>query len=149
MKIFKFILVSLASFIFYSCNTTKFSSLSKYNEFDKSQRYLLFKNDSVGIQSSTFWDFTFPLSNKEVKKIRKGKIPFRNILLYAHTVDPTYEYYIILNNEKSNNLEKEYLRKDTILDGQKISLIATKNIPKSDWNFIMNNIHFKSNSKIK
>jgi len=147
MKIHVFILVVFSCFLFYSCNTNNFSAWSKYNEFDKNQRYLLYKNDSVGIESLTFWDFTFPLSNKEVKKIRKGRIPFNNILLYANTLDPSYEYYILLNNEKNNKLEKKYLRKDTIFDGKTFSFIASKNIPKSDWKFIVSNIHFKSVQK--
>ncbi|MEC5395934.1 hypothetical protein [Bergeyella sp. RCAD1439] len=147
MKIHVFILVVFSYFLFYSCTTNKFSALSKYNEFDESQRYVIYKNDTVGIESRTFGDFTFPVSNKEVKKIRKGRIPFNNILLYANTLNPAYEYYILIDYKKKNRLYKKYLRKDTIVDGKTFSFIASKNIPKSDWKFIVSNIHFKNMQK--
>lgn len=147
MKVRVFILVFFSCFLFYSCTANKFSIWSKYNEFDESQMYVLYKNDSVGIESFTLGDFTFPISNKEIKKIRKGRIPFNNILLYANTSKPAYEYYILLDYEKKNNLEKKYIRKDTIFNGRTFSVIASKNIPKSDWKFIVNNIRFKNIEK--
>ncbi len=144
MKISALVLMIFSCFLFYSCNANKFSVWSKHNEFDKSQMYLLYKNDSVGIESLTFGDFTFPNSNKEVKKIRKGRIPFNNILLYANTSNPAYEYYILVDYKKKKRLDKKYLRKDTIFDGKSFSIVASKNIPKYDWQFIINNIRFKN-----
>ncbi|UZT98906.1 hypothetical protein ODZ84_04860 [Chryseobacterium fluminis] len=141
MKNRSYLLNGFIALLLVSCSSDIFDPLSRYNQFDKTNKYLLYRNDSLGIKSSTFWDFQFPESKKEIKKIRKGRIPFKNILLYAKTDSPSYEYYILLNNDISKS-ESKYLVKDTIIGKKKISLVATKEIPRSDWNFLTKNFHF-------
>lgn len=127
--------------VFTSCTSNNFTHLAKYNAFDETKEYPLYKNDSAKVASSTFGDFKFSKNQKEMKKLKKEKAPFKNILLYARTYQPPYEYYILLNDNMDNSKYKDqYLFKDTIINGNKITLAASKEIPKYDWEFISRNI---------
>lgn len=124
-----------------NCTSNHFSRLAKYNQFDESQEYLLYKNDSAKVASSTFGDFKFSKNQQEIKNLKTEKIPFKNILLYAKTYHPPYEYYILLNdNTDKTKYKDQYLIKDTLINGNKITLAASKTISKYDWEFISENL---------
>lgn len=135
MKHFLFILLISISTV--GCSS--FSPYAKHNQFSHEEGYVKYFNEKLNLKSLTFGDFKFASSNKEFKKINPNEKPiFKNILLYAKTNNPDYEYYIVKDviNLKSTILKSHIIN----LNDEKITFIISKKSPQYDAEMIKKNI---------
>lgn len=122
---------------------SSFDKISKLNEFGKDEEgsYNSYKNSELNIQSLSFADIYFASNRKEFKKLSPEKKPdFNNIIVYGKTqYEPIYDYYILSKVETTKN--ENYITLDTTFsNSKKISLRISKNTPKNDYKFILENI---------
>ena len=121
--------------ILSSCST--FSKIAEQNIILPEKGYISVKNEALPFESLTYGDFDFANSKKEYKKIGTGYKPmYKNIILYAHTIDPSYEYYIILGKLDDSSYATFYF-KSIKLNDQFISIAISKDAPMSDAQFIL------------
>lgn len=137
MKLNFFSIASLL--IFSSCSS--FSKLSKDTKFGFGDEYPTVYNTTVGIKTLTFGDFKYALNSKEYKKLNKQNPEFKDILFYAKTPDPAYEYYVLLNPKDKNFDHQKYSIKDTLMNGKNIVLLISNKAPSRDIEFIQRHIY--------
>ncbi len=126
--------------LFIQC--TSFSKVSKNTIDGHEKGYKSVINEEVNFKSLTFGDFEFAFNNKDYNKINLNKNKFDNILFYAKTKSPEYEYFVLCNPKEKSYNETEYIIKDTLINENKFVLIISKNAPKSDIEFISKNFYY-------
>ena len=130
----KFLLSLLMTFILLSCSP--FSGIAKLSLVSTDiNRQTQVTNTAAKFKSLTYGDFQFATNKKEFKLLNQQKAKFDNILIYAKTEQPKYEYYI-LYNPKSINLNDDYKYKDTIIENSRFVLAISKIAPPTDAKFI-------------
>lgn len=133
----------MAVFLLSSCSP--YSKLSKHNKFDLDDSFVVCTNELVNLQSSTFGDFKFASNLKEFKKVNANKKPgFKNVLLYAKTNNPEYEYYLLLNENPKNN--PDFIYRAIAIDNNRITLVISKSAPVEDIEIIANKITVLKNT---
>mgnify|MGYP003575914210 CR=1 FL=1 len=127
-----FLTLLTTSICITSC--TSFSKLAEHNKFKHDDFMMLYYNESLNLQSHTMGDFKFANNKQEFKKLNNKKPAFKNILLYAKTYYPSYEYYILLNAKPITNTN--FFVKDTMINNNRITLAVSKNNSEEDFRVI-------------
>lgn len=122
-----------------SIGCSPFHQLSKETKIGTKDGYVVATNQQLNLESLTFGDFKFATSNKEFKKLKTDSIAFRNILFYATTSNPTYDYYILVDPVDTNFNLKLYELEKVIQKEHRYYLLISKSAPFSDAKFIRNN----------
>ncbi len=135
----KNILLLLFILIFLSA-CSPFSKYAGHTELATEEMYQLVYNEKVNLRSLTYGDVKFAKSSKEFKELNEGKPEFRNILFYAHTTEPDYEYYVLLNPREKEPDTSKFYHKEFNIDNQQFLFIISANAPQSDVRFIERNI---------
>ena len=130
----KVILGSILISIFAACSP--FSRVSKSSKIGAENEYVTLFNGDTKFKSSTFGDFEFALNNKQFKKLIVGKSELKDILFYAKTTEPSYEYYILYNPKSKVFDMNRFVVKDTIINQSNFVLLISKNAPQKDIDFI-------------
>lgn len=126
--------------VLFLCSCSPFSEIAKSSVIQKEDSYLAVVNSHAGIKALTFGDFQFATTRKEYKKLHRSKSPFKNILVYAKTYEPTYEYYILYNPKNVPNNSNNFLVKDTLIDQSRYLMLISKTAPQKDGLFLRNSI---------
>ena len=141
MKLFEEFMVKKILFVivlvgtFTSCKT--FSSLSVSNITSSKDGYIAISNRKLPFESLTYGDFRFAYTESDFNEInQKNKPVLKQIILYAKTDRPEYEYYIVEGKLNHNNHE-EYLVKSIVINGKNITLAISKNAPIEDSRFLL------------
>ena len=111
-----------------------FSKMAGHNQIGKEDALVLVTNEPLKLRSVTYADFKFAGNRQELKKITPEKPAFRDILLYARTYHPPYDYYLLLNAKEPSH--PDYIIKDTLIAGNKITLAISKTASEEDVKFI-------------
>lgn len=130
----------LVSFLFFVLSCSPFSNLSKKTYLGNERGYQSVYNSDAKFNSLTFGDFKFAFNNKEYKKLKKQNTKIKDILFYARTTDPAYEYFILLNPENKKFDAVKYYIKDTIINNNNFVLLVSNDAPERDIKFISENI---------
>lgn len=130
----------LLSIIILTISCSPFSNLAKETKFGNERSYQSVYNREVNFKSLTFGDFKFALRNKEYKRLKLKNADFKNILFYAKTNDPAYEYLVLLNPKDKKFDYGKYFVKDTIIKDNNFVLLISNDAPKRDLKFITENI---------
>ena len=123
---------------FVSCSS--YTIISKETKIGTEDSHLKIYNTLANIKSLTFGDFKFALNQKQFKKLNKIKPYFKDILFYAKTKDPEYDYYVLYNPKEKIISTTIYTVKDTIIRNSNFVIAISKNAPQLDIEYIMNNI---------
>jgi len=124
--------------ILSSCST--FSKLAEQNIILPEKGYISVKNEALSFESVTYGDFDFANSKKEFKKINAGYKPmYKNILLFARTINPSYEYYIVIGKLDDSSYSTYYF-KSVKVGELYVSIAVSKDAPMADAQFILD--HF-------
>lgn len=134
----KFYILVFATFILTSCSN--FHHYAGKNKVGSKDGYTQVSNKKAHFNSSTFGDFKFAKSNRQFKKLTNYTPLFRDIVVYAKTQNPDYDYYILLNPEEDFFMEKQYFKKDTIIQSNRLVLLISRKAPESDKDFIFNHL---------
>lgn len=122
-----------------SAGCSPFHELSKKTEIGNDNGYVSVKNEAINFKSLTYGDFKFARSNREYKKLKTDSIKMDNILFYATTVNPAYEYYVLLDPIDTNFNLKKYEQKNISKEGHQFVLLISKNAPFGDAKFLNTN----------
>lgn len=138
MKLFHSVIIAL-SVVFYSCRETSFIEGAGNNQFSLEDEYVSCVNIPNKIVSLTFGDFTFA-SNKRTWRKMSGnqKLPYNNVLLYAQTKNPDYDYYIVIDSVSEP--DSGYTSIPKYIHGKYIYFIISDNAPANDVEFIYEGI---------
>lgn len=120
--------------------SSPFHKLAKHTEFGSEDGYVRVSNPAANIKSLTFGDFEFASNLSEYKSLTGSKPPFRDILLYAATRSPEYEYFILLNPKSNRFDEDKYSIRDTDIDGNNVVIVISRHAPVNDITFIKMNV---------
>lgn len=120
-----------------SCSCSSFSSLAKKTNIKPDDYYVVTKNYKAEFQSTTFGDFEFATSQKDFKSLSNKKPAFKNILLYATTSDPAYDYYIFQDLKNTPDTNDRFWIKQISCKGQPLVLAISKKAPDTDVEFIL------------
>ncbi|WP_300567540.1 hypothetical protein [Flavobacterium sp.] len=134
----KFIIAIILLFSIVSCSS--FSSLSAETKIGSEEHHVKVYNTKADFKSLTYGDFKFAMNQKQFRKINNAKPRFKDILFYAKTIDPTYEYYVLYNPKIKSLQNDDYIIKDTIMGNSKFVVAISKNAPKADIDYIINKI---------
>lgn len=122
-----------------SCAT--FSGLSRETMLGQQDPYCKVYNSKADFMSLTFGDFRFAMNKKDYRKLNPPIISFKEILFYAKTTDPDYDYYVLLNPEKTYQTNNKYVVKDTTIRQNHFVIAVSRSAPSSDINLIFNKIY--------
>ena len=143
IKMKQIILTIILAVSLINCKT--FVKISDKTEFGREDGFIKVCNPAANFKSLTYGDFKFATTKDIYKELKAEKSNIRNILFYAKTPDPSYEYYVLLNPKNKNfNLQK-YVVKDTVLSNKNFVILVSKAAPQSDIKFITSKI-FEINS---
>jgi hypothetical protein len=130
--IFFIIIITLSS-----CNN--FHALSSSNQDNKDDLYAIRYNTSLNLKTSAYGDIT--LANDKTTYRQNSthrRLPFNNVWVYGNTQDPSYSYFVLVNSK--SKIGKQYISREKSINGLNIKLVATKDIPQSDFDFLFENI---------
>lgn len=137
---YKIIFAAIIIFL-VSCST--FHPFAKDTIVVQEDSYLKVSNAKAHLSSLTYGDFSFATNKKAFKKLNNGYKPLcKNILFYAKTIDPSYDYYVLYNTPCIDYDSSHFDRKDIAIDGKKFVVLISKLAPQDDKNFIYNNISY-------
>lgn len=134
-------LIVVAVLIFYSCSP--FSKVAGATHIQSGGSYIAVVNSQVGMKALTFGDFEFAVRRKEYKALHHSKLRYKDILVYAKTSEPTYEYYILFNPKKAEIDSNFFLVKDTLMNHNRYVMLISKSAPQKDVAFLQNSISVK------
>lgn len=97
-------------------------------------------NPIANIESSTFGDFQFAFNQRQFKKLTGEKTDWKDILFYAKTEKPDYEYFVLLNPQKKDWDTEKWTIKDTVIADNNWVICISKNAPLTDKIFILNHL---------
>ena len=117
-----------------------FHQLAKETKIGIEEGYTSVTNSTINLKSLTFGDFKFATKNKDYKKIKTDSTLFDNILFYAKTVNPSYDYYVLMDPVDTLYDLKKYELEKTIINDHKFFLLISKDAPFGDAKFIRNNL---------
>lgn len=120
--------------------SSPFHELAKHNEFGSEDGYVRVSNTGAGLKSLTFGDFDFASSPSEYKVLTGKKPPFRDILLYAVTREPEYEYFILLNPKRSPVDGEQYSTREVQIGENTVNVAISRHAPVNDITFIKYNV---------
>lgn len=144
MKIFrKTVQYLIAVPVLILCSCSPFSKIANRTSVVQDGSYLAVVNPQAGIKALTFGDFQFATHKKEYRALHKSKSPYKDILVYAQTSQPTYEYYILYNPKNLDIDSNNFLVKDTLIDQSRYVMLISTNAPQKDIVFLQNNISIK------
>lgn len=133
----KLLLFTLSFSLFYGCSP--FHQLAKKTEFGNKDGYDFVYNNAIHFESLTYGDFKFATSNKSYKKLKKDTLGIDNILFYATTINPAYDYYVLLNPEDTIMDFHRYESKSIIKNGNRVVMLISFDAPFGDAKFLFNN----------
>lgn len=133
----KQLLISITLLTFVACSP--FHELAKKTEIGNQDGYVSVVNIEANFKSLTFGDFKFARSNKQYKKLKADSTNLDNILFYAKTVNPAYEYYVLLDPIDTNFNLKYYELKSIKKEDQNYFLLISKDAPFGDAKFLNTN----------
>lgn len=139
LKKYAFVIIA---FCFLACSP--FSKVADATVIESEAPYISVSNTQAEFKSLTFGDFEFARNRKELKKIGGSAKGFREILVYAKTTRPIYEYCIMYEPENLSMDNPEFTFIDTLLQGKRVVLAISKSAPARDVTFIRNNIYLFS-----
>lgn len=117
-----------------------FTNVSRSTEFSTEEAYIKITHPAVKFKTLTFGDFKFATTKKQYRLLTKKAAACTDILFYAITQDPAYEYYVLLNPKNKHFDTQKFAIKDTIINRNRIVLLITKTAPQSDITFISEHI---------
>lgn len=117
-----------------------FSKISKDTKIGAEEAYVNVYNTTANFRSQTYGDFKFATSQQQFSRLHPAKPSFRDILFYAKTNQPEYDYYVLYNPRKKVLDNQGYILKDTIIGTSKFVLAISKKAPKEDIAYIMGNM---------
>jgi len=117
-----------------------FHQLAKETKIGNEGGYTSVTNSHVSLKSLTFGDFKFATNNKDYKRLKLDTNVFDNILFYAKTANPSYDYYILMDPVDTLFNLKKYELEKTIYKSHKFILLISKDAPFGDAKFIRNNL---------
>ncbi len=120
--------------------SSPFHKLAKHTEFGSEGGYVSVINPVAGLKSLTFGDFEFATSSREYRSLTGTKPPFRDILFYAVTREPEYEYYVLVNPRSRQFDEGSYSIRDTQIGGKNVVVVISRHAPVNDITFIKFNV---------
>ena len=123
---------------FISCSS--FTKVSNETKIGHEDGHVKIYNTKANLKSLTYGDFKFAMNQKQYKKLNKIKPIFKDILFYAKTKDPAYEYYVLYNPKEKILSDENYFLKDTIIGNSNFVVAISKNAPKPDIKYIMSKI---------
>lgn len=113
-----------------------FHELAKKIEIGTENGYVTVKNAEINFKSLTYGDFKFARSKREYKKLTTDSTKMDNILFYATTGNPAYEYFVLLDPIDTNFNLKKYEQKNISKEGHQFVLLISKNAPFGDAKFL-------------
>ena len=124
--------------LLFLASCSPFSKMAAQNQFGREDALVLVSNEALNLRSLTYADFDFARNRRELKKITSEKPAFRDVLLYARTYHPPYDYYLLLNAKAPQN--PDYVLRDTLITGNKITLAISKKASEAEVKFISGKI---------
>src|SRR5690606_16346161 len=85
-------------------------------------------------------DFEFATNTREYRSLTDTKPPFRDILLYAQTSEPEYEYFILLNPRSTAINEEKYSLREIQIGENIVTVAVSRHAPVNDITFIKYNV---------
>lgn len=120
--------------------SSPFHKLAKHTEFGSEDGYVRVSNPAANIKSLTFGDFMFATNTREYRSLTDTKPPFRDILLYAQTSEPEYEYFILLNPRSTAINEEKYSLREIQIGENIVTVAVSRHAPVNDITFIKYNV---------
>lgn len=132
-------LLLLAIIALAACSSP-FHKLAKQTEIGSEAGYVSVSNPAANIKSLTFGDFEFATNTREYRSLTDTKPPFRDILLYAQTSEPEYEYFILLNPRSTAINEEKYSLREIQIGENIVTVAVSRHAPVNDITFIKYNV---------
>lgn len=138
----KLIIYSILIFSAISCSS-KFCATSKDMYLSQEEsNYIVYINPLLKVCFENYGDVKTAFSKRDFKRINYypyKKIPYKNILLYGKDIGANYDYYVLLN--ENDYLEHQgYVRKDTVVNNNKFTLLVMSKASDVDRNHILNEL---------
>jgi hypothetical protein len=133
----KYVLFILVLLLFWGC--TPFHQLAKKTEFGSKDGYSSVYNNSIHFESLTYGDFKFATSNKAYKQLKSDTSGIKDILFYGKTINPAYDYYVLLNPVDTTINFHRYESKTLIKNGNRVVMLISFDDPFGDAKFLFNN----------
>jgi hypothetical protein len=99
------LIIGICILFLYSCGTNKYSSLSKYNTFEREGDYYRFKNDSAKVTMLIFGGFDMAENKLAFDSIKKGlHQPFHKykgdkLFYLQNSTYKTYDCALVIENK--------------------------------------------------
>ena len=134
----KYYIVLFSFALFSSCSP--FNQLSKNTEIGHDELHRTVYNTEAKLMTKTFGDVRIATDKKQFKALNNGQPDFKDILFYAKTEAPEYEYYVLINSELPEYNSDLYELKDIAIAENKFIVLISKSSPEADKQFILNNL---------
>jgi hypothetical protein len=136
----RFLLLTITAFLTLTACSSPFHKLAKNTEFGSEEGYVRVSNPAANIKSLTFGDFEFATSSREYRSLTGIKPPFKDILLYAVTREPEYEYFILLNPRSAAVNEEKFSLREIQIGENIVTVAVSRHAPVNDITFIKYNV---------
>lgn len=134
-----FVIVACTISILSLVQCSPFSNKSGKNQFMYEDEHITCVNIPHKIISITFGDFVYASNLRQWRSLNgRMEIPYENVLLYAKTENPAYDYYIVLDSVAAVDTGYSYMPK--LVNDDYVTLIISKKAPQSDSDFIFEGI---------
>jgi len=135
----RFFLGSAAIGCFLLSQCTSFAKHAGKNQFLYEEEHISCVNIPNRIVSVTFGDFQYASNLRTWKKLNDtSRFPYKNVLLYAQTKNPDYDYYLVLDTVVEGDTGYTFVPK--YVNGEYLTLIISNKAPKTDAEFIYEGI---------
>ncbi|AZA79848.1 hypothetical protein EG347_21345 [Chryseobacterium sp. G0186] len=107
------LIIGMCFLFLYSCGANKYSSLSKYNSFEREGDYYRFKNDSLNVTMLIFGGFDMAENKREFDSIKKGlhqpinKYKGDKLFYLQNSTYKTYDCALLVENKELPEQLKE------------------------------------------
>lgn len=132
----KFLSIIICTLILTGCHN--FHMLSASTQSGKDELYSMHYNEVLNIKALTYGDVSVAQDKATYRKLSHRRLPFNKVWIYGTTLDPVYSYYILINSNAT--IGKHYMMREKRIHNLNIKLVATKDIPQSDFDFLFDNI---------
>lgn len=129
----------ILTFLLILVRCSPFHQLSKATKIGTEDGYVTVTHEPLKLKSLTFGDFKFATKNKEYKKLNQHRSSYDNVLFYARTDNPSYDYYLLVDPVDTTFNLLDYELEKVIGQKQRLYLLISKTAPISDAMFIRNN----------
>ncbi|HNS41127.1 MAG TPA: hypothetical protein PKN22_00090 [Taishania sp.] len=125
------------SFVLILASCSTFVKVAHTTVQEKDFGYIKTSNATLNFSSLSYADIKYALNSEEYKKLRKGKSPFKHILVYGvATEQPYYEFWVLVGSPQKAINKNNYWVKEKEIDEQLFTLVASKTTPQEDFEFL-------------